>query len=92
MSDLFLTSGYSLTHPSGGPTFGVHRQVPDGNIILIRFIRSDRMLSVFGEKVKVAKNLAYAYVKAVIVTEIHQLQIYLGDDLVGTFDYELSTD
>ena len=25
MSDLFLTSGYSLTHPSGGPTFGVHR-------------------------------------------------------------------
>jgi len=26
MSDLFLTSGYSLTHPSGGPTFGVHRR------------------------------------------------------------------
>ena len=26
MSDLFLTSDYSLTHPSGGPTFGVHCQ------------------------------------------------------------------
>jgi hypothetical protein len=25
MSDLFLTSDYSLTLPSGGPTFGVHR-------------------------------------------------------------------
>ena len=26
MSDLFLTSDYSLTHPSSGPTFGVHRR------------------------------------------------------------------
>jgi len=30
MSDLFLTSGYSLTHPSGGPTFGVHRRIRYG--------------------------------------------------------------
>lgn len=51
--------------------------VPDGNIILIRFIRSDRMLDVFGEKFKVSKNLVYAYVKEVIITEIHQLQIDL---------------
>ena len=64
--------------------------VPDGNIILIRFIRSDRMLDVFGEKFKVSKNLVYAYVKAVIITEIHQLQIYLGDELVDTFDYQLT--
>ena len=28
MSDLFLTSDYSLTLPSGGPTFGVHRLLP----------------------------------------------------------------
>jgi len=30
MSDLFLTSGYSLTLPSGGPTFGVHRLLKSG--------------------------------------------------------------
>jgi len=62
--------------------------VPDGNIILIRFIRSDRILDVFGEKFKVSKDLIYSYVKAVIVTSIHTLQVYLGDEFVESFDYD----
>ena len=66
------------------------RTVPDGNIILIRFIRSDRMLDIFGEKFKVSKNLIYSYVKAVIVTKIGLLQLYLGDDLVDTINYPLT--
>lgn len=65
--------------------------VPDGNIILIRFIRSNRLLDIFGEKFKVSKSLVYSYVKAMIVTEIGSLQIYLGDDLVDKFDYQLTT-
>ena len=65
-------------------------QIPDGNINLIRFIRSDRMLDIFGEKFKVSKDLVYSYVKAVIVTKIHQLQIYLADELAETFDYQLT--
>ena len=65
-------------------------ELPDGNIILIRFIRSNRMLDIFGEKFKLSKDLVYSYVKAVIVTEIHQLQIYLGDELIDTIDYRLS--
>jgi putative transposase len=64
--------------------------VPDGNIILIRFIRSNLLLDIFGEKFKVSKSLMYSYVKAVIVTEIDSLQIYLGDDLVDKFDYQLT--
>lgn len=64
-------------------------KIPDGNIILIRFIRSNGVLDIFGEKFKVPKKLIYSYVKAIIVTEIHQLQIYLDDDLVQTFDYQL---
>ncbi len=64
--------------------------VPDGNIILIRFIRSNRILDIFGEKFKVSKELVYSYVKAIIVTKIHRLQIYLGDELVKTFDYQLT--
>jgi hypothetical protein len=63
--------------------------VPDGNIILIRFIRSNRLLDIFGEKFKVSKDLVYSYVKAVIVTQINSLQIYLGEDLVDTFEYQL---
>jgi len=67
-------------------------EVPDGNIILIRFIRSDSLLDIFGEKFRLSKDLVYSYVKAVIVTEIHRLQIYLDNELVDAFDYRLSTD
>ena len=48
------------------------------------------MLDIFGEKFKVSKDLVYSYVKAVIVTQIHQLQIYLGNELAETFDYQLT--
>lgn len=65
--------------------------VPDGNIIVIRFIRSNRILDIFGEKFTVSKSLVYSYVKAVIVTNIHRLQLYLGEELVDTFDYHLSS-
>lgn len=77
-------------------TIGTNTKLPkldhvlDGNIILIRFIRSNRILDIFGEKFKVSKELVYSYVKAVIVTKIHRLQIYLGDELVKTFDYQLT--
>ena len=63
--------------------------IPDGNIILVRFIRSNRMLNIFGEQFQVSADLVYSYVKAVIVTEIHRLQLYLGDELVTSFDYTL---
>jgi hypothetical protein len=66
-------------------------EIADGNVILIRFIRSDRVLDIFGEKFIVSKELIYSYAKAVIVTKIHRLQLYLGDDLVDGFDYQLPT-
>ena len=64
--------------------------VPDGEIVLIRFIRSDCKLDIFGEKFQVAKDLAYSYVKAVIITSIHTLQVYRDSELVDTFDYHLT--
>ena len=63
--------------------------IPDGQVILIRFIRSDRQLDIFGEKFTVSRNLIYSYVKAVLLTEISALQVYLGDELVETFEYEI---
>jgi hypothetical protein len=84
------------TNGSKPPSIGANTKlpdldsVPDGNIILIRFIRSDRLLDIFGEKFKVSKSLVYSYVKAVIVTEIGSLQIYLGDEMVDKFDYQLT--
>jgi hypothetical protein len=47
------------------------------------------MLNIFGETFKVPNDLVYSYVKAVIVTEIHTLQLYLGDELVTSFEYKL---
>ncbi len=64
-------------------------EIPDGNIILIRFIRSNRTLDIFGEQFQLSKDLVYSYVKAVIVTKIHNLQVYLGEELAQTFDYQL---
>ncbi len=66
--------------------------IPDGEISVIRFIRSDRVLNIFGEKFKMSKALVYTYVRAVIITKIHMLQVYLGDKLITTFEYKLPTE
>jgi hypothetical protein len=63
--------------------------IPDGTISLIRFIRSDRKLDIFGERFQLPKALIYTYVRAKIITGLHQIQVYLGDDLVTTFPYQL---
>jgi hypothetical protein len=39
---------------------------------------------------EVSKDLVYSYVKAVILTETHTLQVYLNDQLVQTFEYHLT--
>jgi len=66
--------------------------IPSGNVILIRFIRSDRKLDVFGEKFIVSKDLVYSYVKAVIVTDCHVIKVFLGEDLVETFEYRMPSE
>ncbi len=66
--------------------------IPDGQVSLIRFVRSDRKLDIFGEKFEVSKDLVYSYVRAVIVTKIHALQLYLDDELVETLEYRLPHD
>ena len=65
--------------------------LPDGALSLIRFIRGDRKLNIFGETFEVAKDLVYSYVRAMIVTEIHTLQVYLGEHLVQSFEYRMPT-
>ena len=62
----------------------------DGNVILIRFIRSHRVFNIFREKFKVSKDLIYSSLTAVIVAKIHRLQLYLGEELVPAFDYHLT--
>ena len=66
--------------------------IPDGNVILIRLIRSDRNLDVFGEKFIVSKELIYSYAKAVIITGDHVLKVYLGDEFVEAFEYRMPSE
>jgi hypothetical protein len=63
--------------------------IPEGTISLIRFIRSDRKLDIFGENFEVAKELVYTYVQAKIITELHQIQVYWGEELATTLPYQL---
>ena len=88
--EVIQKDGYKAAQIGGNTKLPDLNTVPDGNIILIRFIRSDRLLDIFGEKFKVSKSLVYSYVKAVIVTKIGSLQIYLGDELVDKFHYQLT--
>jgi hypothetical protein len=66
--------------------------IPDGYISIIRFIRSDRKLDIFGERFEVSKDLVYAYVRAMIVTQLHAVQLYLGNEIVYTFEYRVPND
>jgi putative transposase len=63
--------------------------IPNGTISLIRFIRSDRKLNIFGEYFDLPKELIYTYVRAKIITCLHQIQVYLGDELVTSLPYHL---
>ncbi|NIW11856.1 MAG: hypothetical protein GWN33_15670, partial [Gammaproteobacteria bacterium] len=63
--------------------------IPDGTISLLRFIRSDRKLDIFGEHFELPKALIYTYVRAKIITGLHQIQVYSGDELIISFPYQL---
>ena len=88
--EIIRQNGFKPVQIGGNTKLPNLETVPDGNIILIRFIRSNQLLDIFGEKIKVSKSLVYSYVKAVIVTKIGSLQIYLGDELVDSIDYRLT--
>ena len=66
--------------------------IPDGNVSLVRFIRSNRQLDIFGERFEVSRDLIYSYVRAQIVTNLHAVQLYLGNDIVDTFEYLMPDD
>jgi transposase len=61
----------------------------DGKVHLIRFIRSDRMLNIFGEKFLLKPDCQYEYVRATIYVKEQCLQVFLFDEAVHEFKYTL---
>jgi putative transposase len=88
-SDVIQEAGFSPITLAPATKLPKLDHVPDGEVILIRFIRSDRKLDVFSEQFKVPRDLIYSYVKAVILTETHTLHIYQGDERILAVDYEI---
>jgi putative transposase len=80
---------------------GIKRKLPEdfrppeklaiapGFVHLIRFIRSSRILDVFGEKFPMPMDLEYEYVRAAIDTAKEKLLVYHDDQIVKELDYPL---
>jgi len=56
---------------------------------LVRFIRSDRHLDLFGERFLLPPEAEYAYVVATVDVGQQRLRVVLGADLVAEFPYRL---
>lgn len=73
------------------PTFSLedvtHKR--EGKVHLIRFIRSDRVLHVFGEIFLLKPDCQYEYVKATIDVKEQSLTVFLFNEIVQEFKYAL---
>jgi len=66
--------------------------IEDGAIHIVRFIRSDRILNIFGEHFQMPKDVVYEYVIGTILTEIHSLKVTCNGKLVDFFEYRLPSE
>lgn len=77
--------------------FPPHPQAPNhplpkpdkGRYHLVRFIRSDARVDIFGEKFPVPPEAIYEYVRATVDVEKQTLGIYLDGHLIEEHDYRL---
>lgn len=60
-----------------------------GRYHLVRFMRSDRQLDVFGERFPLPPEVEYEYVVATVDVERQHLSVTLGADPVAEFPYRL---
>lgn len=60
-----------------------------GRYHLVRFIRSDLRLDVFGERFRLPPEAEYEYVVATVDVENQRLRVHLGADPVAEFAYAL---
>jgi putative transposase len=64
----------------------------DGEIALIRLIRSDLKLDVFSEKFPMPRKVQYEYVVATILTEQHVLRVTQDNQEIRSFEYRMPID
>ena len=77
----FPTQPQAPRHPLRKPEAGAYH--------LVRFIRSDLKLNVFGEVFRLSSELQYEYVVATIDVKEQKLKIFLNSSPVEEFNYKL---
>lgn len=83
-------AGQPLRFPTGEMAPRVPLRKPGtGCYHLVRFIRSDRRLDIFGERFLLPPEAEYAYVVATVNVAQQRLRVMLGTDLVAEFPYRL---
>ena len=84
------TSTTKLRFP-GNVTPPQHRlnKPKTGRYHLVRLIRSDMKINIFGELFHVPPELMYEYVVATIDVKDQKLQLFLGKSQVEEYDYKL---
>lgn len=64
-------------------------ELEDGEIHIIRFIRSDLKFNMFGLSFTLPEETIYEYAKGVLITNEHRLKIYIDNDFVTDFNFKL---
>jgi transposase InsO family protein len=64
-------------------------RVSKGYIHLIRFIRSNRKLDIFGEKFTAPKEFIYEYLWCTIDVEEQKMKLFLNNKQIEEYDYKL---
>jgi transposase InsO family protein len=75
--------------PSGDPPREPLPKPERGRYHVVRFIRSDGQMDVFGERFPVPPDAIYAYVWGTIDVREQSLSLYLGPDLLSQREYRL---
>jgi putative transposase len=83
-------AGVPLRFPTAEAAPRVPLPKPEGGCYhLVRFVRSDRRLDVFGERFPLPPEVEHEYVVATVDVGLQRLRVTLGADLVAEFAYRL---
>ena len=64
-------------------------EIEEGQIFIIRFIRSDLKFNLFGLSFPVPEELMYHYVMGVILTAEHKLKIFKEQHCITEFPFKI---
>jgi hypothetical protein len=78
---IYPSQKYSPKHPLDKPEEGCYH--------LVRFIRSDCQLNIFGKKFPAPPETQYEYVVAIIDVKEQKLKLFLDTIQVEEYDYRL---